>query len=527
MNNARAVLIVIGLTIVGTSHAMALESGPPLPVVDRMFIIDRSGSIDLATITLELDLVNEFICGPQALDPTTTPFGLSVILFNSTPFVLIPYTVVSSQAQAEALCAQVTSLTTTSGGSRLHAALDEAIVMFQSESLASDRRLAIFTDGSVDNPQLSLDKANTLRTMFPPVRICTMDVSDDCSFDALGAQISNTIESSGHDPSQPTGLHGCVPVLHLSNMLCDDCICDSDCNANGVLDSLDILDGTSLDLNGDRLPDECVDCDQNQIYDASEIANGTAPDCNGNGVLDQCDALDINIDCDQNAIPDTCEIADGTAPDCNENNVHDRCDLISTIQSFNSPQFSPFGLGFEASYTIISPPPAIGDVRIEFLAIADLGGSVKYMDISINGTYYGRLLNDAATTDCPLVPEWDQLVIPMAEYNALLVTGAGDLTLDLVADSSLPFDCNGSPPWVSMSVNYLSGPSTEDINNNEQPDECDLANGDNNLDGIIDVEDLLNLLAKWGQCAAPCPEDTNLDGTVDVEDLLTLLANWG
>ena len=44
------------------------------------------------------------------------------------------------------------------------------------------------------------------------------------------------------------------------------------------------------------------------------------------------------------------------------------------------------------------------------------------------------------------------------------------------------------------------------------------------LDGVLNV--LLILLAAWGACPA-CPEDTNLDGSVNVTDLLTLLANWG
>jgi hypothetical protein len=42
------------------------------------------------------------------------------------------------------------------------------------------------------------------------------------------------------------------------------------------------------------------------------------------------------------------------------------------------------------------------------------------------------------------------------------------------------------------------------------------------------VFDLLNLLAVWGPCDEPsnCPEDTNADDMVDVLDLLRLLAGW-
>ncbi len=53
--------------------------------------------------------------------------------------------------------------------------------------------------------------------------------------------------------------------------------------------------------------------------------------------------------------------------------------------------------------------------------------------------------------------------------------------------------------------------------------------GDLNGDGIVDVSDLLILLAAWGPCddERDCPADLNGDGTVNVSDLLLLLANWG
>ena len=54
--------------------------------------------------------------------------------------------------------------------------------------------------------------------------------------------------------------------------------------------------------------------------------------------------------------------------------------------------------------------------------------------------------------------------------------------------------------------------------------------GDINMDGSVNVPDLLTLLAAWGPCPGPpdpCPADLDGDGTVAVPDLLILLANWG
>lgn len=45
-------------------------------------------------------------------------------------------------------------------------------------------------------------------------------------------------------------------------------------------------------------------------------------------------------------------------------------------------------------------------------------------------------------------------------------------------------------------------------------------------DGTVNVGDMLELLAAWGDCNG-CAADLNGDGTVDVSDLLELLAAWG
>ena len=48
---------------------------------------------------------------------------------------------------------------------------------------------------------------------------------------------------------------------------------------------------------------------------------------------------------------------------------------------------------------------------------------------------------------------------------------------------------------------------------------------DVNGDGVVNVLDLLAVIAAWGSPGGP--EDVNSDGVVDVLDLLAVIAAWG
>jgi len=59
--------------------------------------------------------------------------------------------------------------------------------------------------------------------------------------------------------------------------------------------------------------------------------------------------------------------------------------------------------------------------------------------------------------------------------------------------------------------------------------QAETCGADINCDGVVDVTDLLAVIAAWGDCPADaaCPEDTDGDGVVDVTDLLAVIAAWG
>ena len=54
---------------------------------------------------------------------------------------------------------------------------------------------------------------------------------------------------------------------------------------------------------------------------------------------------------------------------------------------------------------------------------------------------------------------------------------------------------------------------------------CSDCGSDFNSDGNVDVEDLLQLIAAWGNAGGA--EDLDGDGNVGVNDLLILIAAWG
>jgi hypothetical protein len=51
--------------------------------------------------------------------------------------------------------------------------------------------------------------------------------------------------------------------------------------------------------------------------------------------------------------------------------------------------------------------------------------------------------------------------------------------------------------------------------------------GDATGDGVVDVDDLIDVLTAWGPCSGtPCVPDLDGNGTVDIDDVMLVLMNW-
>lgn len=168
--------------------------------------------------------------------------------------------------------------------------------------------------------------------------ICTQDVvMADCM--SLGSRYADNGTCGEFSPACGMGVcctfTGCTESTYLSCLFSPDgtfwwpaAVCSefdcSDCDNNGVPDSIDIELDPSLDCNQNGLLDRCE-------IDAASAAPGgpffcitgdCATDCNNNGILDECEIYEYT-----SAPGGPYYCTTGCDPDCNNNGIPDACDI--------------------------------------------------------------------------------------------------------------------------------------------------------------------------------------------------------
>jgi len=259
-------------------------------------------------------------------------------------------------------------------------------------------------------------------------------------------------------------------------------VCESlfDCNANGMPDTCEMSAGLDPDCNGNGTIDEC------------DVLSLTSLDCNGNLLPDECES-----DCNTNGVPDECDITGGFSTDCNLNLVPDSCDLAVTTYTVDSSPILPVGYGMPGEFMIPSAFAAGADVTVSVNAVGDFDAANEYLDVNLNGTAVGRVL-DSASTHCSSTV--DSVVISVDTFNDLVQ--GGDATFQFVAPSTVSrVEC--VDPTIVVTVTY---DALVDCNTNGALDYCDIATGgssDLNLNGIAD----------------DCEVDCNANGAPDDYDI--------
>ena len=235
------------------------------------------------------------------------------------------------------------------------------------------------------------------------------------------------------------------------------------CN-DGICEALDLAsDGP--DCNGNGIPDEC------------DIALGTSQDFNGNGIPDECKPPPSNDACSA-----AMAVSEGSFP-------------FTTIGATTDglPQFCDGGDGgvtFEDDTWFLYTPTCTAEVTFSACNAADFDTRIAvYFEAACPPNGPLACSDDAA--ECGVTSEVTLLVTPLVNYlvrvGATSGGGTGTLTISCPAVEPCPWDC--------------AAPN----------------------DGVIGINDFLQLLAEWGS-AGDCDFD---GGGVGINDFLELLAHWG
>ena len=121
---------------------------------------------------------------------------------------------------------------------------------------------------------------------------------------------------------------------------------------------------------------------------------------------------------------------------------------------------------------------------------------------------------------------------PLITFNeGAVILDSESLCIDNGSDALLPADAhdldNDGDLFEALSLDFYDelriGGASVDIGAIEYHSQVCLGDVDGDL--IINITDLLTIIAQWGLTNSPA--DVNLDGTVDVTDLLIAISSWG
>lgn len=170
-------------------------------------------------------------------------------------------------------------------------------------------------------------------------------------------------------------------------------------------------------------------------------------------------------------------------------------------------------------------------ILISYAEATVLWGGIEWGPFDVSDQIPSEVYNANANGPCPASFGTAEFITPLPPNpvtvafdttTTLTESGQCNITVDDITLGTAQYDLGWPIGYVTVQLVHMSFESTVYV------DAFGTAcNGDTNGDGSVDVVDILNLLAAWGNCNGDCPGDLNGDGLVDVIDLLAMLGEWG
>lgn len=190
--------------------------------------------------------------------------------------------------------------------------------------------------------------------------------------------------------------------------------------------------------------------------------------------------------------------------------------------NLTTPAFEPINLGQTKSGTVWID--AAGTRDTDWYQYTNLDGNLRWA--FVGNQRVGDVIECSGD-----YTDYDVTLTQASEGadTVMEVSGESVIIFGMISDGTDPStDCAVASV---ISPSFQTNPCAGDITVSgviEAGAACSPTNGDTNDDGIVDVSDLLNVLADWGCAGDPgsCLGDVNCDGFTNVSDLLDVLANW-
>ena len=202
-------------------------------------------------------------------------------------------------------------------------------------------------------------------------------------------------------------------------------------------------------------------------------------------------------------------------------------DVPASIPYFCDPHCK---MGMTAQINVTAGPPGQGVLTFGSHEIGSDGSGWVDVEWQSDAPILGYQFNllGATITDvcCGLTEQYEWNVT----HNGVLVLAYAFGTAAIPAQEDpatlLRLTVAGAGTELSFDEAIFAGsdglPLKVDASDVLELDGCD---GDVNADGVVDVTDLLSVIAAWGDQGGDA--DVNGDGSVDVSDVLAIISAWG